>query len=47
MPVSNNILGLFEDDAVHIWKLENLECTKQIFPDEWGGPNIRAITFTR
>ncbi|XP_054279189.1 TBC1 domain family member 31-like [Macrosteles quadrilineatus] len=47
MPVSNHILGLFDDSSVHVWRLDSLVCTKQMFPEDWGGRNIRAVAFTR
>lgn len=47
MPVTNNIFGLFDDCSIHVWKLGGLDCTKQIFPEEWGGRKIKAVAFTR
>ncbi|XP_049814764.1 TBC1 domain family member 31 isoform X1 [Schistocerca nitens] len=50
MPVLNHILACFQDDTIHIWKLDcygNFECFKQIVPEMWKSHHIRCIAFTR
>ncbi|KAK3924954.1 TBC1 domain family member 31 [Frankliniella fusca] len=47
MPVSDNILACFQDDAIHIWAFQSFQCVKQIVPDSWNGHSIRSIAFTR
>lgn len=47
MPVSDNILACFQDDAIHIWAFQSFQCVKQIVPDSWKGHSIQSIAFTR
>ncbi|XP_049830677.1 TBC1 domain family member 31 isoform X2 [Schistocerca gregaria] len=50
MPVLNHILACFQDDTIHIWKIDcygNFECFKQIVPEMWKSHHIRCIAFTR
>lgn len=47
MPVTNNILACFQDDAIHIWSFETFVCIKQIIPEAWKNHHIRSFAFTR
>ncbi|XP_034245969.1 TBC1 domain family member 31 isoform X2 [Thrips palmi] len=47
MPISDNILACFQDDAIHIWGFPSFQCVKQVVPDTWKGDSIRSLAFTR
>ncbi|KAK7790940.1 hypothetical protein R5R35_005871 [Gryllus longicercus] len=47
MPVSDNILACFQDDAIHIWSFETFQCIKQIIPEAWKNHHVKTIAFTR
>lgn len=47
MPVSNNIIACFQDDAMHIWKFGSFECIKQIIPESWKTHHLKTIALTR
>jgi hypothetical protein len=47
MPVSDNILACFEDDAVYVWKFDSFECIKQILPEVWKSHHLKSVAFTR
>jgi hypothetical protein len=47
MPVSDNILACFQDDAVRIWKFDTFECIKEILPEVWKGHHLKSVAFTR
>ncbi|KAJ9580105.1 hypothetical protein L9F63_004247, partial [Diploptera punctata] len=47
MPVTDNVLAVYQDDAMQIWKLDDFECAKQILPETWKVHHIKTIAFTR
>ncbi|XP_023714197.1 TBC1 domain family member 31 isoform X2 [Cryptotermes secundus] len=47
MPVSDNILACFQDDAIYIWKFDTFDYIKQIVPDMWESHHVKSIAFTR
>lgn len=47
MPISDNILACFQDDAIHIWGFPSFQCVKQVVPDTWKGDSIKSLAFTR
>uniref|UniRef100_A0A1B6D5C7 Rab-GAP TBC domain-containing protein n=1 Tax=Clastoptera arizonana TaxID=38151 RepID=A0A1B6D5C7_9HEMI len=47
MPATNNILGCFEDDTIHIWKSESLKHLNKFVLDELEVSDIQSIAFTR
>jgi len=47
MPVSDNILTYFQDDAVCIWKFDTFECIKEILPEVWKSNHLKSVAFTR
>lgn len=47
MPVSNNILACFQDDAMHVWKFGTFENIKQIIPESWKTHHLKSIALTK
>lgn len=47
MPVSDNILACFQDDAIYVWKFDTFDYIKQIVPDMWESHHVKSIAFTR
>ncbi|KAJ4448502.1 hypothetical protein ANN_10518 [Periplaneta americana] len=47
MPVTDNILACFQDDAIHIWEFDSFDCIKQILPETWKTHHLKTIAFTR
>jgi len=47
MPVSDNILTYFQDDAIRIWKFDTFECIKEILPEVWKSHHLKSVAFTR
>jgi hypothetical protein len=47
MPISDNILACFQDDAIYIWKFDTFECIKQILPEVWKIHHLKSVAFTR
>ncbi|PSN49391.1 TBC1 domain family member 31 [Blattella germanica] len=47
MPVSDNIIACFQDDAMHVWKFDTFDCVKQILPEKWKSHHLKSIAFTK
>lgn len=47
MPVLDNILACFQDDAIYVWKFDTFDYIKQIVPDTWESHHVKSIAFTR
>lgn len=47
MPITNHILGCFQDDSMSVWHFGTFECIKQIIPDAWKTHHLKTIAITK
>jgi hypothetical protein len=47
MPISDNILACFQDDAILIWDFITFDCIKRIAPNTLKAYDLNSFAFTR